>query len=82
MYPVYLLCKYILQKKNILGDEEILESLKDRRNSELSDFPEENINFQSKEFDNILENIYDFNLDLQSEDDFNEEEHLIKVSSN
>lgn len=54
--------------RNKLRDEDILELLGDGRNSDLSDFSdEEDINFQSEEFNRFIEN---FDFDLQSDDDF------------
>jgi len=48
--------------RNKLLDEDILELLGDGRNSDLSDFSdEENINFQSEEFNRFIEN-FDFDL--------------------
>lgn len=76
--------------RHILNDDAILELLGDSRNSELSDFSdEENNEYQSREFDLFLENYNNFNYDNEDiyniQDDIitqdNEVENMIEVST-
>lgn len=68
-----------MQRRNILGDDAILKLLGDGRNSELSDFSdEEDNNFQSQEFDVFLENYNNFDLDDVISDD--EDVNMVDVS--